>query len=94
MAAKEATPEVSEEGEIPVDPEEMEVLSKAQEKAVARQPPPRSPVRGPHPEREADLRSHPAMLLHALANVGAVSRGASAAMVMQSFTHFGEDLAL
>ena len=29
--AREATPEVSEEGEIPVDPEEMEVLSKAQQ---------------------------------------------------------------
>ena len=31
VAAREATPEVSEEGEIPVDPEEMEVLSKAQQ---------------------------------------------------------------
>lgn len=33
VAAREATPEVSEEGEIPVDPEEMEVLSKAQQPA-------------------------------------------------------------
>ena len=33
VAAREATPEVSEEGEIPVDPEEMEALSKAQQPA-------------------------------------------------------------
>ena len=54
MAAREATPEVSEEGEIPVDPEELEVLSKAQEK-VAQQPAPhRSPVRQQLPDREHD----------------------------------------
>lgn len=36
-AAREATPEVSEEGEIAVDPEELEEISKAQQQAVSKQ---------------------------------------------------------
>ena len=37
LSAREATPEVSEEGEIPVDPEELEEISKVQQQAVSKQ---------------------------------------------------------
>ena len=36
-SAREATPEVSEEGEIAVDPEELEEISKAQQQAASKQ---------------------------------------------------------
>ncbi len=45
VAAREATPEVSEEGEIPVDPEEMEVLSKAQQQPAPKTANQHSPTR-------------------------------------------------
>lgn len=53
VAAKEPTPEPSEEGEIPVDAEELEVISKAQEKAAAKPAPLRSPMR-----QEPAVRDH------------------------------------
>lgn len=42
-SAREATPEVSEEGEIAVDPEELEEISKAQQQAASKQA-------NPHPQ--------------------------------------------
>lgn len=53
VAAREATPEVSEEGEIPVDAEEMEEISKAQQQAVSKQAHP-SPVRRQGGDRGRD----------------------------------------
>lgn len=44
LSAREATPEVSEEGEIPVDPEELEEISKAQQQAVSKQAHPHHPA--------------------------------------------------
>lgn len=44
LAAREATPEVSEEGEIPVDAEELEEISKAQQQAVSKQAHPHHPA--------------------------------------------------
>ena len=67
-AAREATPEVSEEGEIAVDPEELEEISKAQQQAVSKQAHPRSPAskqasdRGRERDRDRGLdrdKGHP-----------------------------------
>ena len=44
LAAREDTPEVSEEGEILVDPEELEEISKAQQQAVSKQAHPHHPA--------------------------------------------------
>ena len=54
IAAREATPEVSEEGEIPVDPEEMEEISKAQQQAASKQAHQQSPVRRQASDRGRD----------------------------------------
>lgn len=67
-AAREATPEVSEEGEIAVDPEELEEISKAQQQAASKQAHPHSPApkqasdRGRDRERDRGLdrdKGHP-----------------------------------
>ncbi|KAA6421393.1 MAG: hypothetical protein FRX49_08670 [Trebouxia sp. A1-2] len=54
VAAREATPEVSEEGEIPVDPEEMEVLSKAQQQPAPKIGHQHSPTRRHTSDRGRD----------------------------------------
>ena len=57
VAAREATPEVSEEGEIPVDPEEMEVLSKAQQQPALKIGHQQSPSRRHTGDRGRDRAS-------------------------------------
>ena len=54
VAAREATPEVSEEGEIPVDPEEMEEISKAQQQAISKPSHQHSPSRRHTSDRGPD----------------------------------------
>ncbi len=57
VAAREATPEVSEEGEIPVDPEEMEEISKAQQPAALKPTHQHSPSRRHTNDRGRDRGS-------------------------------------